>query len=136
MTYRDGTLGGRRRVGHRRGHSPAAAMGAGPIKLGRTVLGKVVSDRMMKSVVVEYTWFKRHPVYKKVVRKRTKLYAHDEHNECRIGDTVRLEPVRRLSKTKHWNVLEIVRKELGMDTLDVQRLNGGERTPPPKPATA
>ena len=97
----------------------------------KTVIGRVISNRMQKSVVVEYTWQTRHPLYKRIYKKRTKLYAHDEHNQCTIGDIVKLEPTLPLSKMKRWNVLEIVRKELDIDlsAIDIQANNGGPPTP-------
>jgi small subunit ribosomal protein S17 len=72
--------------------------------------GLVVSDKMEKTVVVEVTTRVRHPLYGKIVRRSTKLKAHDESFEARAGDTVRIMETRPLSKTKRWRVVEIVER--------------------------
>ncbi|MEX0990781.1 MAG: 30S ribosomal protein S17 [Actinomycetota bacterium] len=72
--------------------------------------GLVVSDTMDKTVLVRIEQKKRHPVYGKIVRKRSKLAAHDETNEAHVGDTVRVMETRPLSKTKRWRVIEIVER--------------------------
>lgn len=69
--------------------------------------GKVVSDRMDKTVVVAVTRLYQHPVYKKTVKNVTKFKAHDEENRCKTGDTVSIIETRPLSKEKTWTVLEI-----------------------------
>ena len=71
-------------------------------------VGQVVSDRMNKTVVVMVERFVEHPLYKKHIRRRSKLYAHDEKNACHVGDTVRVIETRPLSKLKRWRVVEIV----------------------------
>ncbi|MEO0140755.1 MAG: 30S ribosomal protein S17 [candidate division WOR-3 bacterium] len=76
----------------------------------KTVKGTVISDRMDKSVVVVTETLARHPLYGKFVRKRKKLYAHDEENQCSVGDVVLLAETRPLSKTKRWRVVKIVKK--------------------------
>lgn len=73
-------------------------------------LGRVTSDKMDKTAVVEVAVHRRHPIYKKVVRKTVKYKAHDVNNECKIGDLVRLEETRPLSRLKRWRVAEIVKK--------------------------
>ena len=73
-------------------------------------LGRVVSDRMDKTVVVEVSGPKRHPLYKKIIRRVVKYKAHDEKNECQVGDKVRIVETRPLSKEKRWRVAEIVTK--------------------------
>jgi small subunit ribosomal protein S17 len=73
-------------------------------------LGHVVSDRMDKTVVVEVAGPKRHPLYKKTIRRVVRYKAHDEKNECRLGDKVRIIETRPLSREKHWRVAEIVAK--------------------------
>ncbi len=75
--------------------------------------GRVVSDKMDKTVVVRVDYLKPHPLYRKIMRKSNKFHAHDEDNVCRIGDTVRIEETRPLSKTKRWRVIEIVRQSEG-----------------------
>jgi small subunit ribosomal protein S17 len=72
--------------------------------------GLVVGDAMDKTVVVSIVDLKQHPVYKKVVRRNTKLKAHDENNECGVGDKVRIMETRPISKNKHWRVVEVLEK--------------------------
>ena len=70
--------------------------------------GLVVSDKMDKTIVVSVERMSRHPLYKRVIRLTTKFKAHDERNEARIGDTVRIVESRPLSATKRWRMVEIV----------------------------
>ena len=72
--------------------------------------GKVVSDKMDKTVVVAIEEHVKHPLYNKVVKRTYKLKAHDEKNECAIGDTVRVMETRPISKDKRWRLVEIVEK--------------------------
>ena len=72
--------------------------------------GRVVSDKMQKTVVVEVVTSKRHPLYHKVMRRSKKYYAHDEEETCREGDWVRIIESRPLSRTKRWRLLEITRR--------------------------
>jgi len=74
------------------------------------LVGRVVSDRMQKTVVVMVERTRRHPRYGKVVTVRKKFYAHDEKNECRVGDRVRIVESRPLSRTKRWVVEEILER--------------------------
>ena len=76
----------------------------------KTRVGKVVSDKMDKTVVVAIADRVAHPLYKKIVGRTYKLKAHDENNECGVGDTVRVMETRPLSKDKRWRVVEIVEK--------------------------
>ena len=78
--------------------------------LRKTRVGLVVSDKMDKTVVVAVQEHYRHPVYKKVMRSTYKLKAHDENNECRIGDKVLVMETRPLSKDKRWRLVEIIEK--------------------------
>ena len=73
-------------------------------------VGRVVSDKMDKTVVVAVETFVTHPLYKKQIKKTTKFKAHDENNECRIGDIVKIMETRPLSKDKYFRVLNIVEK--------------------------
>lgn len=73
-------------------------------------VGIVTSDKMDKTVVVSITERVKHPLYKKIVSRTKKLKAHDEHNECGIGDKVRVAETRPLSKDKCWRVVEIIEK--------------------------
>ncbi len=80
-------------------------------KSNRKILtGRVVSDKMQKTVVIKITRRKLHPLYKKYITKSKKIKAHDERNECSIGDIVRVIESRPLSKDKNWRLLEIVEK--------------------------
>jgi small subunit ribosomal protein S17 len=77
-------------------------------------VGRVVSDKMDKTIVVSVERLARHRIYKRVIRLTTKFKAHDEHNEAHVGDTVRIEEARPLSATKRWRLAEIVaRASLG-----------------------
>ncbi|MBE0505436.1 MAG: 30S ribosomal protein S17 [Marinospirillum sp.] len=79
-------------------------------KKAKTVTGKVVSDKMEKSITVMIERSVAHPLYGKYVRRSTKLHAHDETNEARMGDTVTIQETRPLSKTKSWKLVEIVER--------------------------
>ncbi len=76
----------------------------------KTRIGRVVSDKMDKTVVVAVDTPKQHPLYKKTIRRVVKYYAHDEKKISKTGDTVKLEETRPLSKLKRWRVVEIVTK--------------------------
>jgi small subunit ribosomal protein S17 len=73
-------------------------------------VGTVISDKMNKSIIVRVDRTMRHPLYEKIFRTFSKLYAHDEKNEARIGDVVRVMETRPLSKSKRWRLTEIVKK--------------------------
>ena len=75
-----------------------------------TEVGRVASNKMQKTVVVTVETIKRHPIYHRNIRRTKRLKAHDEHNECQIGDLVKVELTRPLSKDKHWRVVEILEK--------------------------
>lgn len=74
-----------------------------------TKVGRVVSDKMDKTVVVAVDYLKPHPLYRKIIRRTKKFHAHDEENTCKVGDVVRIE-TRPLSRTKRWRVVEIVKR--------------------------
>lgn len=78
--------------------------------LRKTRVGKVVSNKMDKTIVVAIDDRVRHPLYKKIVNKTYKLKAHDENNECNIGDTVRVMETRPLSKDKRWRLVNVVER--------------------------
>ena len=78
--------------------------------LRKTRTGKVTSDKMDKTIVVAIEEHVKHPLYKKVVKRTYKLKAHDENNECRIGDTVRVMETRPLSKEKRWRLVEVLER--------------------------
>ena len=78
----------------------------------KTIVGMVVSDKMDKTVTVQWETRKKHRLYKKFVKERTKIKAHDEKNECKAGDKVNLIESRPLSKDKRWRVSAIVKRAL------------------------
>ena len=78
--------------------------------LRKTRTGKVVSNKMQKTIVVAVEDHVKHPLYNKTVKKTYKLKAHDENNECNIGDTVKVMETRPLSKDKRWRLVEIVER--------------------------
>ena len=78
--------------------------------LRKTRVGKVVSDKMEKTIVVAIEDNVKHPLYKKIVKRTYKLKAHDENNECNIGDRVKVMETRPLSKDKRWRLVEIIEK--------------------------
>lgn len=78
--------------------------------LRKTRVGRVVSDKMDKTAVVAVETFVTHPLYKKQIRKTTKFKAHDENNECKIGDRVRIMETRPLSKDKNWRIIKVIEK--------------------------
>lgn len=75
-----------------------------------TKVGRVVSDKMEKTVVVSVDYLRRHPIYGKRVRRTSKFKAHDEQNLCKVGDLVLIEETRPLSKTKRWIVREVLER--------------------------
>ena len=78
--------------------------------LRKTRVGKVVSDKMDKTIVVAIADNVKHPVYNKIVKRTTKIHVHDENNECRVGDKVEVMETRPLSKTKRWRLVENIEK--------------------------
>jgi small subunit ribosomal protein S17 len=77
-------------------------------KVARTVTGRVISDKMHKTITVLVERKVPHPVYGKYVRRSTKLHAHDEQNECKQGDKVMIEQCRPVAKTKAWRLVKVV----------------------------
>ncbi|HHB12751.1 MAG TPA: 30S ribosomal protein S17 [Chromatiales bacterium] len=82
-------------------------------KVQRTVLGRVISDKMDKTVTVLVERQVRHPLYGKYIRRSTKLHVHDAENICRQGDVVRIRECRPISKTKAWTLVEVVERATG-----------------------
>ena len=80
------------------------------INLRKTIVGRVVSNKMDKTVVVAIEDNVKHPIYGKIIKRTLKLHAHDEENVCGIGDKVEVMETRPLSKTKRWRVVEIIEK--------------------------
>lgn len=97
-------------------------------------VGRVVSARMNKTIVVEVTRLVPDPRYKKVVRRRKKFYAHDERNQCRVGDVVRIVESRPLSRLKRWRLAEIVNRAKAVAEVELPDvpagLAGGKGTAP------
>lgn len=81
-----------------------------PANTNRTLQGQVISDKMNKTITVLVERRVKHPLYGKFVRRSTKIHAHDEQNECRIGDTVVVMQCRPLSKTKSWRFVQLVER--------------------------
>jgi small subunit ribosomal protein S17 len=79
-------------------------------KLRKTRIGVVASNKMEKTITVSVERKVKHPIYGKFIKKTTKFMAHDEKNECSIGDTVRIMEVRPLSKNKCWRLVEVIEK--------------------------
>lgn len=80
--------------------------------LRKSMVGTVVSDKMDKTVVVAVETNVRHPIYKKTVKRTYKLKAHDEENNCKVGDKVKVMETKPLSKDKRWRVIEVVEKAI------------------------
>ena len=78
--------------------------------LRKTRVGRVISDKMDKTVVVSIETSVKHPLYKKIIKRTSKLKVHDENNECAIGDRVRIMETRPLSREKRWRLAEIIEK--------------------------
>ena len=76
----------------------------------KTRIGKVVSDKMDKTIVVTIETLVRHPLYKKIIKRTTKFKAHDENNECKVGDKVLIMETRPISKDKRWRLVEVLEK--------------------------
>ena len=85
----------------------------------KILLGEVVSNRMHKTITVQVERRVRHPMYERVVKRSKKFHAHDEHNQCQIGDVVRIIETRPLSKTKCWRLLEVVRRHTAADAVSL-----------------
>src|SRR5215467_1529754 len=79
----------------------------------KVLLGEVISNRMRKTITVKVERRVRHPMYERVVKRSKKFHAHDEHNQCQVGDIVRIVETRPLSTTKCWRLLAIVRSQAG-----------------------
>jgi small subunit ribosomal protein S17 len=84
----------------------------------RTKVGRVISDKMDKTVVVSVERLRRHPIYKRVVRLSSTFKAHDAENSAHVGDTVRIEESRPLSAEKRWRVVEVIARGSGEEMVD------------------
>ncbi len=83
----------------------------------KTRTGRVVSDKMDKTAVVAVETLRRHPLYKKTIKRMVKYKAHDENNECKLGDIVRIVETRPLSRQKRWRVVEIITR---VEVVEIQ----------------
>jgi len=101
-------------------------------------IGQVVSAKMQKTIVVEVTRRVQHPVYKRIIKKRKKFYAHDENRTAQVGDVVRIVECRPMSKLKRWQLGEVLRKavqvavEPGAVDLDMLQPTAGAKSPSAK----
>lgn len=89
------------------------------MKNQKSLVGEVISNKMEKTVIVQVERTVQHPMYGKVVRQRTRLKAHDEKRECRVGDQVRIVECRPISKEKHWRVVEILARKPVVEEISV-----------------
>jgi len=92
------------------GQPASAAAGPAPVPGQRLLTGKVVSNKMDKTIAVSVERLVKHPMYGKYVRRTTKLLAHDESNECKEGDTVSIKPCRPMSRRKSWVLVHVVER--------------------------
>ena len=83
-------------------------------------VGSVVGTRMDKTAVVELVWKQRHRVYRKQMRRVTRFYVHDPDGECQVGDTVRIQETRPISRTKHWRLLDILARREVADVRPIE----------------
>lgn len=88
-------------------------------KVRRNLTGRVVSDRMQKTITVLIERQVRHPLYGKIIRRSTKLHVHDEGSEAHVGDMVSIEECRPLSKTKAWRLVQVLERAQGGDAMQV-----------------
>ena len=95
-------------------------------------VGAVVRTNQDKTAIVEMVWKQRHRIYRKQMRRIARFYIHDPENQCRLGDTVRIEETRRISKNKHWRLLEILERKQVADVrpIDLETDVGQEITQP------
>ncbi len=93
----------------------------------KELIGYVVSTKMQKTIVVEVKSQKAHPMYRRVVKSSKKFYAHDENNSCHVGDVVRIEETRPLSKLKRWQLKDVIRRAAlvpGVETVETPETQG------------
>jgi small subunit ribosomal protein S17 len=102
----------------------------------RTMQGRVVSNKMQKTVVVAVESVRKHRLYGRNIRRTTKFKAHDEENRCQVGDVVIIAESRPISKDKHWTVTEILRRGTGepVEIIEVPALEEEEAEPAGEPA--
>lgn len=100
----------------------------GERKIRQEKVGRVVSTKMNKTIVVEVTRRVTHPLYKRVIQRRKKFYAHDERNQCNVGDVVRIVESRPLSRLKRWRLAEIVRRAKAVGLVEPAEIGGEIKT--------
>ena len=100
------------------GQDQQQGQGEGRQHRRQTKVGRVTSDKMQKTIVVAVESLKQHPIYKRTYRSTNKFKAHDEHNDARIGDLVRIEETRPLSKDKRWRLVEILQRAAQVTPVD------------------
>jgi small subunit ribosomal protein S17 len=99
--------------------------------------GSVVSTRMAQTAVVEVSWKQRHPLYGKQMGRITRFYVHDPNQQCQVGDTVRIEETRPISRTKRWRLLEVVQRRLVPEVRPIElETDVDTTTTAPTPAEA
>lgn len=96
--------------------------------LRKELVGIVLSDKMQKTIVVQTRRKARHPLYGKVIEKAEKFKAHDEKNEAKIGDTVRIVETRPLSKDKCWRLVEVINRGRTSSTTDLKETEGSKKS--------
>jgi len=97
-------------------------------------IASVVRTRMQKTAVVEMVWRQRHPLYGKLMRRVARFYVHDPHSQCQVGDLVRIEETRPISKTKRWRLLEIIQHRLVAEVRPIELEADVAETLAPPPA--
>jgi small subunit ribosomal protein S17 len=106
---------------------PVVAAATTEKKAGRAnKVGEVVSTKMHKTIVVEVTMKKAHPLYKRVISRSKKFYVHDEENQALVGDVVRIEETRPMSKLKRWRLVEVVRRSALAAVIDAEHKAGAK----------
>ena len=93
----------------------------------KALLGEVVSNRMHKTITVMVERRVRHPIYERVIKRSKKYHAHDERNQCRMGDVVRIVETRPLSRTKRWRLQEIVRRRIDDTSISAIMSEGQDK---------
>ena len=86
-----------------------------PNKVKRILIGTVVSDNRDKTIAVLVERKVKHPIYKKIIKRSTKVHAHDEENTCQLGDTVKVLETTPFSKSKHWTLIEVIERAIQID---------------------
>ncbi len=94
----------------------------------KELVGVVLSDKMQKTIVVQTRRKARHPLYGKVIEKAEKFKAHDEKNEAKIGDTVRIVETRPLSKDKRWRLVEVINRGRTSSATDLKEVEGSKKS--------